>query len=94
MLRPWEQLTESGFAGGTEGLQLASETRAADALYENRVNPQWVKLLNILQMNVRYRHCAGTELITEDGRRILDFLRLLRSQRRAQPSGDHRGNQG
>jgi ornithine--oxo-acid transaminase len=55
-------------------LQLASETRAADALYENRVNPQWVKLLNILQMNVRYRHCAGTELITEDGRRILDFL--------------------
>src|ERR1039458_9516094 len=48
--------------------------RATDALYEDRVNPQWVKLLNVLQMNVRYRQCAGTELITGDGRRILDFL--------------------
>jgi ornithine--oxo-acid transaminase len=55
-------------------LQLASETRAADALYEDRVNPQWVKLLNVLEMNVRYRQCTGTELIIEDGRRILDFL--------------------
>ncbi|MGD0580037.1 MAG: aminotransferase class III-fold pyridoxal phosphate-dependent enzyme, partial [Bryobacteraceae bacterium] len=55
-------------------MQLASETRVAEALYEDRVNPQWVKLLNVLEMNVRYRHCAGVELITEDGRRILDFL--------------------
>ena len=55
-------------------MQLASEMRATDALYEDRVNPQWVKLLNVLQMNVRYRQCAGTELITGDGRRILDFL--------------------
>jgi ornithine--oxo-acid transaminase len=38
------------------------------------VNPQWVKLLTLLQMNVRYRRCAGTELITEDGRTVLDFL--------------------
>ena len=55
-------------------MQLASETRVAGALYEDRVNPQWVKLLNVLQMNVRYRQCVGTELFTEDGRRILDFL--------------------
>ena len=55
-------------------MQLANATRAAGALYEDRVNPQWVKLLNVLEMNVRYRHCAGTELITAEGRRILDFL--------------------
>jgi ornithine--oxo-acid transaminase len=43
------------------------------ALYEKWVNPQWVRLLDVLQMNVRYRRCIGTELHTEDGRTILDF---------------------
>jgi ornithine--oxo-acid transaminase len=38
------------------------------------VNPQWVRLLDLLQMNVRYTHCKGVELFTEDGRSILDFL--------------------
>jgi ornithine--oxo-acid transaminase len=38
------------------------------------VNPQWVRLLDVLQLNVRYTRCVGTELYTEDGRRILDFL--------------------
>ena len=42
--------------------------------YQDHVNPQWVRLLNVLQMNVRYSHCLGSELFTEDGRRILDFL--------------------
>lgn len=42
-------------------------------LYAQYVNPQWVKLMDVLQMNVKYRRCAGTELHTEDGRRILDF---------------------
>jgi len=42
--------------------------------YSDHVNPQWVRLLDILQMNVRYRRCAGAELETTDGRRILDFL--------------------
>jgi ornithine--oxo-acid transaminase len=45
-----------------------------DALYSEHVNPQWVRLLKLLRMNVRYRRCAGAELFTEDGRRILDFL--------------------
>jgi ornithine--oxo-acid transaminase len=45
-----------------------------DHLYAEHVNPQWVRLLNLLQMNVRYTHCAGAELFTDDGRRILDFL--------------------
>jgi len=47
---------------------------AAEALYAEHVNPQWVRLLDLLQMNVRYERCAGSELFTADGRRILDFL--------------------
>jgi ornithine--oxo-acid transaminase len=42
-------------------------------LYESFVNPQWVRLLDILQMNVSYVRCVGCELQTSDGRRILDF---------------------
>src|SRR5579862_3471406 len=45
-----------------------------DTQYSTHVNPQWVRLLNVLQMNVQYAHCAGAELFTSDGRRILDFL--------------------
>lgn len=43
-------------------------------LYDRRVNPQWVRLLNALQMNVRYTRCSGAELFTADGRRIVDYL--------------------
>jgi ornithine--oxo-acid transaminase len=46
----------------------------ASERYANRVNPQWVRLLDLLQMNVRYERCVGVELFTDDGRRILDFL--------------------
>jgi ornithine--oxo-acid transaminase len=49
-------------------------TSAKHSLYQDRVNPQWVRLLEVLQMNVRYTRCEGTELHTADGRRILDFL--------------------
>src|SRR5579863_5592854 len=42
--------------------------------YAERVNREWVRLLDLLQMNVRYERCIGTELFTADGRRILDFL--------------------
>lgn len=42
-------------------------------LYERFVNPQWVRLLDVLQMNVSYDRCVGCELLTTDGRRILDF---------------------
>ena len=45
-----------------------------DGLYSDHVNPQWVKLLDILQMNVQYERCTASELFTADGRRILDFL--------------------
>jgi hypothetical protein len=30
-------------------------------LYESFVNPQWVRLLDILQMNVSYVRCVGCE---------------------------------
>jgi ornithine--oxo-acid transaminase len=33
-----------------------------------------VRLLDLLQMNAAYERCSGCELVTVDGRRILDFL--------------------
>ena len=53
-----------------------SQSPSADthqSLYEKSVNPQWVRLLDVLGMNVRYSSCEGAELFTDDGRRILDF---------------------
>jgi len=51
-----------------------ADASASEALYSQSINPQWVRLLNTLQMNVRYRRCEGAILHTEDGRRIVDFL--------------------
>jgi ornithine--oxo-acid transaminase len=42
--------------------------------YVNGVNPHWVRLLKLLQMNVRYERCIGAELFTSDGKTILDCL--------------------
>jgi ornithine--oxo-acid transaminase len=53
---------------------MATAVPSLDGLYSTHVNPQWVKLLNILQMNERYERCIGAELFTTEGRRILDFL--------------------
>ena len=52
----------------------ASSEVAASHSYEQYVNPRWVALLNLLDMNVEYDRCLGCELFTKDGRRILDFL--------------------
>jgi ornithine--oxo-acid transaminase len=52
----------------------SSVSSAISTLYSQHVNPQWVRLLDLLEMNVRYERCSGTELFTDDGRRILDFL--------------------
>lgn len=49
----------------------SEESRLA---YGRYVNPQWVRLLDLLQMNLAYTYCRGAELQTSDGRRILDFL--------------------
>ncbi len=42
--------------------------------YLDHVNPQWVRLLDILGMNVSYNRCAGTTLYCAGGREVLDFL--------------------
>jgi ornithine--oxo-acid transaminase len=50
------------------------ESEQVSARYAQHVNPQWVRLLGLLEMDVRYERCAGAELFTADGRRIVDFL--------------------
>src|ERR1017187_9849888 len=47
---------------------------AREKLYATSVNPQWVRLLDVLQMNVPFAHCQGAELFQPDGKRVLDFL--------------------
>ena len=42
--------------------------------YSDHVNPQWSRLLSLLQMNADYVECRGEKLYTSDGRTILDFL--------------------
>ena len=55
--------------------------------YAERVNPAWVRLLALLEMNVRYERCVGAELFTVGWQADSGFpVRLLRSQYRAQPS--------
>lgn len=54
--------------------QVESPARGASDRYKASVNSEWVRLLDLLQMNVCYERCVGTELFTADGRRILDFL--------------------
>lgn len=34
---------------------------ASATLYETYVNPQWLKPLNVLDMNVRYQRCSGAD---------------------------------
>jgi 4-aminobutyrate aminotransferase-like enzyme len=42
--------------------------------YALHVNPEWMKLINLLQMNLHFTRCTGAELETAEGRTILDFL--------------------
>ena len=56
--------------GSTPTLPALSTTQN----YAQYVNPQWVRLLDLLQMNKRYVRCSGVELFTADGEVILDFL--------------------
>ena len=51
-----------------------TSARSPDEAYQEHVNPQWVRLLSLLEMNVGYTRCEGAELFTEDGDRVLDFL--------------------
>ena len=51
-----------------------SESKQTSERYAAHVNPQWVRLLDLLEMNVQYERCTGAELFSSDGRRIVDFL--------------------
>jgi ornithine--oxo-acid transaminase len=51
-----------------------AEHIATDGLYSQHVNPQWERLLRVLDLSVSYERCEGAELFTTDGRLILDFL--------------------
>src|SRR5271166_5247261 len=51
----------------------AHAATTAQSSYEKSVNPQWVRLLDVLGMNAHYTHCLGSELFTSDRLRILDF---------------------
>lgn len=57
-------------------VEVSSDARScrSEEEYEAGVNPQWVRLLKLLQMNVKYTRCIGAELFTEGGNRILDCL--------------------
>jgi ornithine--oxo-acid transaminase len=55
-------------------MSAAPAVSSLNNIYAQHVNPQWVRLLDLLQMNVTYERCSGAELFTTDGRRILDFL--------------------
>src|ERR1700693_2352515 len=60
------------FQGGFM-LQIMPSADVGENLYAQYVNPQWVRLLDALQMNVNYTRCSGAELYTADGRVITDF---------------------
>ena len=53
---------------------LEIENASRPQQYAQHVNREWVRFLDLLQMNVRYQRCLGAELFTDDGRRIVDFL--------------------
>jgi ornithine--oxo-acid transaminase len=55
-------------------MSAAPAVSSLNNIYAQHVNPQWVRLLDLLQMNVTYDRCCGAELFTRDGRRILDYL--------------------
>ncbi len=54
-------------------MQQARQATPATSPYAAYVNPNWVRLLDVLGMNAEYVRCAGSELLTADARRILDF---------------------
>lgn len=52
----------------------ALQTNTSVQTYIDHVNPQWVRLLNLLQMQTEYTLCSGAELHTAEGDVLLDFL--------------------
>lgn len=59
---------------GTMSSHQANTRIGNRSLYADYVNPEWVRLLELLEMNVEYERGEGTELFAADGRVFLDFL--------------------
>jgi ornithine--oxo-acid transaminase len=57
-----------------DSVETALDQRSPLDEYRAHVNPQWVRLLDVLGMNVQYTRAQGAWLHTGDGRAILDFL--------------------
>jgi ornithine--oxo-acid transaminase len=55
-------------------LTATAATESPIQTYIDHVNPQWVRLLNLLQMQTEYTQCSGAELHTAKGDVVLDFL--------------------
>jgi len=55
-------------------MSAAATTATSVQAYTDHVNPQWVRLLNLLQLQTEYGLCSGAELHTAKGDVILDFL--------------------
>ena len=55
---------------------MTAATNASESVqtYVDHVNPQWVRLLKLLQMQTEYTVCSGAELHTAQGDVLLDFL--------------------
>jgi ornithine--oxo-acid transaminase len=51
-----------------------AEAASATQSYNDHVNPQWVRLLSLFQMETGYSLCSGAELHTAHGDVVLDFL--------------------
>jgi hypothetical protein len=51
-----------------------ADVQDQEPLYQKYINPQWVRLLEVLQMNVEYVRCEGAQLHTADGRHFLDYI--------------------
>ncbi|HTY78185.1 MAG TPA: aspartate aminotransferase family protein [Candidatus Bathyarchaeia archaeon] len=56
------------------GIADLADREALASPYARHVNPQWIRVLELLGMNEEYARCEGAVLSTRDGRRILDFL--------------------
>ena len=69
---PWG--VNSRFTCNTQSMKTHSATAPSVESYLDHVNPQWVRLLELLQMDTEYTLCSGAELHTAQGDVLLDFL--------------------
>ncbi|MEP6534742.1 MAG: aspartate aminotransferase family protein [Bryobacteraceae bacterium] len=70
------QVFQGSWASGERNESALIETAPLKSVqdYADYVNPQWVRLLDLLRMNEQYTRCEGAELTTASHRTILDFL--------------------